>query len=181
MKSRRTLKKLMILAISAVMVFAMTACGGKEGGQKEEKGKLYAGYYTAEIPDDFKVNKTEDEFSRPYNDSETSEEIIKCMLDTADSAESLRDYYIEIDTRGDKEKGEDIVIGDRTWKTLTFIWNGDVPSAMYFTEIDDEHVFQVDTFMMELKNEDVMNILKSIKFKKDPVGKARKFAKNLDK
>lgn len=163
-------KKAACLVAVALMVFAMTACGG-------ESEKIYAGYYSAAIPEGFTVNEYESEFVRQNAEVEAYEDKISVDILTGTSEDNIQssiEYW-----GGRHQRLEDVTYGDRTWKVETFTWNGDTPSCMFYTDIEDNKHVLVTCYMLAVDSEEVKALMESFKIQEGAYEKNQEFLSNM--
>jgi hypothetical protein len=148
------------------MVFAMTACGG-------ESAKVYAGYYSADIPDSFTVNEYESEFARDSADHPGSTDKIKVMIVTGDAEEEINgsiDFW-----GGSHQRVDDVTYGDITWKVETFTWDDQTPSCSFYADVDDTHYVNVTFYMLGVDSEEVTSVMESFTLQDDAYNKNQEF------
>lgn len=166
------MKKVVVIALAMIMAFAMASCGG--GG---DEAKVYAGFYSANIPESFTVNEYESEFVRDseaypgYEDKIT----VDILTGTAeDEIASSIEYW-----GGKHQQLDDVTYGDITWKVETFTWNSDAPSCTFYTDIDDSNYLEVNFFMMGADSEEVVSIMESFTIQDGAYEKHQEFLGGL--
>lgn len=164
------MKKLVVIAMAMVIVFAMVSCGGNGD-------KVYAGYYSANIPDSFAMNEYENEFVRDSEASPGSEDKITVDILTGNAEDEIAssiEYW-----GGSHQQLDDVTYGDITWKVETFTWNDNTPSCMFYTDIDDSNYLNVTFFMMGVDSEEVTSIMESFTIQEDAYDKNQEFLGGL--
>ncbi|MBR5406899.1 MAG: zinc-ribbon domain-containing protein [Lachnospiraceae bacterium] len=149
----------------------------KEESEDEAPGEtssggeqLYQGWFYATLPEGYIPERegTENEFMNENN----HDEVIKLFICTASKDKPSARGAAEEDVRWWTEnKGEDcgyeivddVTIGDYTWVTEHFPWNGGQTSVNLYTDLDDKHYIYVACFTMDENHEDVQEFIKSIR------------------
>ena len=57
--------------------------------------------------------------------------------------------------------GDDVTVGDYTWHTVHFPWNGENSSEKFLADVNDDYYIEVDCFMMDENNDEVIKFLES--------------------
>lgn len=169
------MKKLWVLLLAMVMAFAMTACGGGGGEEApaEEEAKVYAGFYSADIPESFTANEYESEFVRDSEAYPGNEEKIQVKILTGNAEEEIAssiEYW-----GGEHQQLDDVTYGDLTWKVETFTWNSDAPSCTFYTDVDDSNYLSVTFYMLGADSEEVVSIMESFTMQDDAYEKNQAF------
>ena len=164
------MKKLIVIILTMVMALALAACGGEEE-------KVYAGYYSANIPDSFTVNEYESEFVRDSEAYPGYEDKIKVEILTGNAEDEIAG---SLEYWGDSHQQlDDVTYGDITWKVETFTWNSDAPSCTFYTDIDDSNYLEVNFFMMGADSEEVVSIMESFTIQDGAYEKHQEFLGGL--
>ena len=164
------MKKLLAGLLAVMMLFALTACSNSGDGntaestaaqtEKQEEKQLYAGYYSANIPEGFTMSDDQEEIREEGNGS--TRKIFKIMIDKG-TPESESERRMNMN-KEKYTKGDDITIGAYTYKVVNFEWNG-VPSAMLYTNapgVEDKCII-IDLFCMVPNEEPAKAFLESLK------------------
>lgn len=164
------MKKLLIIVLAMIMAFAMASCGGGGG---DSGAPVYAGYYSAVIPDSFTANEYESEFVRDSEAYPGYEDKISVDLLTGSAEEEIAssiEYW-----GGDHQRLDDVTYGDVTWKVETFTWNGGAPSCMFYADADEGHYVCVAFFMLAADSEEVTSIMESFTIQEGAYDKNQEF------
>ena len=172
------MKKLLISLFAFGMCFGLTACGQKEETSndtasktettqekesKEEKKTIYQGFYSATIPEGwtFLDEYNNDHIDRDDNDDYT----IKLGVKTG-TPQSVVDSQTQ---REGYTQGEDVTIGNYTYKVVNFLWEDDTPSTILYTPAPglEDKVISVHLFMMTPEDKDAKTFLESIEYEED--------------
>lgn len=179
------MKKLLAGILAITMLFALTACGQKDGGSadtttteapKEEK-QLYAGFYSATIPEGFETTKTQME----WTDTNDKHKLRKISIEvSSDSVDKQVESAIKANF-GNPKKGDDVTIGSYTYKTVDYVAN-DAASKRLFAEMpgDSSKSIKVDLYMMTPDDEKAKTILESLQIEDDAYNKKNEFLKTLN-
>lgn len=156
-------KRLFLVLTVVVMMIAITACGSGP--------KLYAGFYSAEMPEGFVTDEWEVQFEREAADG--NEEIILVEVRSGDAETAIQeslDYWGD-----DHQRADDITHNGITWKVETFTWNDDLPSCMLYTDTEDGNYIEITAFLMAYDNEELVAMLDTFSFEEGAYDKSYEF------
>lgn len=163
-------KTLFMLVLACVMVFTMASCGG-------DGVKVYAGYYSTNIPEGFEVDKYESEFTRDSEAYPGYEDVIKINIFTGNAEDEINsslEYWGD-----DHQRLDDVTYGDYTWLVETFTWNSDAPSCTFYYDLGDGNHVSVNFFMMAADSEEVTSIMESFTIQDNAYEKNQEFLGGL--
>jgi hypothetical protein len=161
------MKKILVVVMAMVMMLAMASCGGGE------EAKVYAGYYSANIPDSFTVNEYESEFVRDSEISPGSEDKIKVEILTGTAEDEIASSLAF--WKGAHKQLDDVTYGDITWKVETFKWNDGADSCTFYTDIEDSKHVEVTFFMLGADSEEVISVMESFIIQEGAYDKNQEF------
>lgn len=146
------MKKLLTVLMAFALIFAFAACGGGD------EASLDFGWYGTDVPSGFETN----EYCMEFVDSADSDRKIKVSIDTDTfgDAAAARDAACEYEGN---TVGDDVTLGDYTWKSLDFTWNGDRASAQYFLDLEGA-VVQITMFCLTADEPEGQQFLENIRF-----------------
>ena len=166
------MKKIILLVTMLILAGMITACGSSP--------KVYAGFYSANIPEGFNVNEEENEFRKDSEAHPGYEEIIKVYVSYGDAEQEITrsiDYWK--DNSSPHQRIEDVTYGDITWKVETFTWNDGVPSCTFYTNTEDGNYIEVTCFLLAHDSEEVVSMMESFTFEEGAYDKNREFVDSL--
>ncbi len=153
----------------------------EEGGDASASAggeQLFQGYIYATLPDGFEVDPYGSEGS--FFRSDDSDVILDISSETgsggaAKAAEDDVTWWVE--NGGEKGVGYEvdgeIKAGEYTWTIEHFPWHGEVSSAKFYADVDENHYLIVTSFLMNEDDQDVIDFLSSIHLKDGDPDKLR--------
>lgn len=147
-------KKVLVMIVTVMFVFAMTACGG---------AKLYGGYYSCEFPEGFTAtDEYENNFERVMESDPNSEEVITVGVYSGSAEDEIvRSLEYWGDSHG---RVDDVTYGGTTWKVETFSWGDDMESCTLYTDTEDGHYIEINFFLMAYDNPEVVAMMEGFTF-----------------
>lgn len=188
------MKKIRILcAILAVLMLigALSACDAKPKNVDEpyedtsavtadadtSSAALHCGWYYAEIPEGYEA---EDETERVFNgpDDKTFNVYDHATYsDIPDAAAAAEAKAADSDLF---TLGDDVAIGNYTFKTVDFVWDNDTPSQILYTDIAEGYYAEITLYNMTSDDPDAQVVLTSFKAADgDPLENQQAFYKEI--
>lgn len=169
---RKTVLALATIGMSLVLALALVGCGGGQGQSDAttEKADLLTDFtwYKAQVPADWEVRFIDGKYAwnAEFGIEDDDSFCVKVLLDTGTSADEQLEHSLEY--WGDHTAGDDVTIGEHTWKVENFTWDGDAPSqTLYLDAPDGESCIAVDLFCCTTDDENVRQFLESMEFAED--------------
>lgn len=171
------MKKLLAILMSLAMVFAFAGCGGAKdggetGGENKQEAVIYAGWFSAEMPEGFEAESDEqDRFINTANDEESFDVEVSF---SGDGAKAMCQQNADITGAEVKE----VTYGDRTWYYYDAEFHG-LPSGRFMTDLDGDYYAEMFFFCMAPDDERVVKFLETFETVENPYDANMEFLNSL--
>lgn len=129
--------------------------------EAEEKGKIYDGYYSFDVPEGFTL--MDEKYQEKFVCSDDRE--ISFLIKRGTVAEEVE---FELGRgQGYEDMGE-VTYGDYTWRALTFTWD-DLPSVELVMDLEDgEHYINITMFCIAIDSDIAKQVMESLELEDNP-------------
>ena len=169
-------------ALALLLALPLVGCGGASGTASDstssEASETSASaadkltdfiWYEAEVPEGWEVKFIDGNYANAaefHFDPDDDAAVLKITYNNSKTAQD--ELASSLDFWDDHTQGDDITLGDYTWKVENFTWDDDTPSMALYTDTPDGNGnIEVTIFMSTTDNADIKAFLETLQFADD--------------